>query len=68
MDIARRFFRVIECDDNTWACRDGRDEVDRHDHQDEALEHLAVIASEHRPSRIYLHRLDGRVLALVTLD
>jgi hypothetical protein len=68
MDIARRFFRMIECEDGTWACRHGRDELDRHDDRDEALKHISRVASERRPARIFLHRLDQAVFTIATLD
>jgi hypothetical protein len=68
VDIARRFFRVIEHDDGTWACRDGRHVIDHHDNQDDALTHVALIASDYRPARIYLHHLNGRVSPVATLD
>ena len=40
MPESRLFVRVIECDDGTWACNNGRAEYDRHALFDEALDHM----------------------------
>ena len=68
MDIGRLFFRVIEQDDGTWACRHGFRGLDRHDTQDAAVVHITELADKQRPIRIYLHHLDGRVSLVSTLD
>ena len=61
------FFRVIESPDGRWACRRGRAEVDRHPEVDEALRHIRQIAAEHRPSQVWVHHLDGRVVLAADL-
>jgi hypothetical protein len=61
-------FRVVEQEDGTWARRDGYTELDRHHDRDEALEHIAATASEHRPARIYLQRRDGALFIAAALD
>ena len=68
MEMGRRYFRVIEREDGTWACHHEDHDIDRHERQDEALWHIAEIASDHRPSRILLHHIDGRVLSIAALD
>lgn len=42
--------------------------TDRHEHQDQALWHIAEIAGDQRPGRILLHHLDDRVISIATLD
>jgi hypothetical protein len=68
MEMRRRYFRVIEREDGMWACHHDPHDIDRHEHQDQALWHIAEIASSYRPSRILFHHLDGRVLSIATLD
>lgn len=67
MQSGRLFFRIIESADGWWACRRGRTEVDRHAEIDEALRHITQIAAEHRPSQVWVHHLDGRVLVAADL-
>jgi Uncharacterized protein conserved in bacteria (DUF2188) len=62
------FFRVVERDDGSWLCRRGREEFDVHAQLDDAIEHTTGIASEHPPSQVFLHRLDGQVETIATLD
>lgn len=68
VDPGRLFFRLIEHDDGWWACRRGREEIDRHPHQDQALDHMTELAASNRPSRVYVHNADGRVFAIATFD
>jgi hypothetical protein len=68
VDPGRFFFRLIEHDDGSWTCRRGRQDLDRHPGQDEALAHLTEVAATHRPSRVYVHHLDGRVFAAASFD
>ena len=68
MATARLFFRVIEDDDGTWACRRGREELDRHVGFDEALDHVTKLASVHRPAEVFVHHFDGRVHSAVVID
>ncbi|HET8619251.1 MAG TPA: DUF2188 domain-containing protein [Acidimicrobiales bacterium] len=67
MESGRWFFRVIESADGWWACRRGRAEVDRHAEIDEALRHIRQIAAENRPSQVWVHHLDGRVVLAADL-
>ena len=61
MAEARLFFRAIECDDGSWACRHGREEYDCHALFQDALEHVTKLAVAHRPAEVFVHHLDGRV-------
>jgi hypothetical protein len=58
---ARLFFRAIECDDGSWACRHGRQEFDRHARMQDALGHVTELAVADRPAEVFVHYLDGRV-------
>ena len=62
------FFRVIEHEDGSWSCRRGREDFDFHAELDDAIEHTTGIASEHPPSQVFVHHLDGRVQTIATLD
>ena len=42
------FFRVIEQDDDRWACRHGRQEYDTHSRLDQAIEHIKALSSDRR--------------------
>jgi hypothetical protein len=68
MRLGRLFFRIIEDGDGWWACRRGRAEIDRHPGIDEALAHITQIAGQHRPSQVFIHHVDGRVLPAIELD
>jgi hypothetical protein len=63
-----KFFRVVEQEDGSWLCRHGREEFDFHAQLDDAVEHTTDIASEDTPSQVFVHRLDGRVQTVATLD
>jgi hypothetical protein len=67
-DRARLYFRVIERSDGLWACRTGRQELDAHPNLGAAIEHMIGVAGEHRPSKVFIHHLDGRVVSETTLD
>jgi hypothetical protein len=60
MAVGRYFFRAIERDDGTWACRRGRLELDKHGQLEEALAHLTSLADNARPTEIYVHHRDRR--------
>ena len=66
--VGRLYFRVIERDDGSWARRRGVWEIDSHADMDEAMQHIATVADEHRPSEIFVHHPDGRVSSVATLD
>jgi Uncharacterized protein conserved in bacteria (DUF2188) len=66
--VATFFFRVAEQEDGSWLCRRGREEFDVHEQLDDAIEHTTGIASEDRPSQVFVHHRDGRVETIATLD
>jgi hypothetical protein len=53
------FFRVIEQADGSWACRRGREELDRHAELDEAVSHASSLAAAHAPAEVMVHFFDG---------
>lgn len=61
MARGRLYFRVIEQDTGSWACRRGRDDIDDHPTLQEAVDHMAALAAQHRPSEVLVHHRDGRV-------
>lgn len=65
MEAGRLYFRVIQ-GDGSWMCRRGREEIDRHDSRQEAVDHMSELAAEHRPSEVFLHEGDGTVVSIVT--
>jgi hypothetical protein len=66
--VSTYFFRVIEQEDGSWSCSRGREDFDFHAHLDDAIDHITGIASEHSPSDVFVHHLDGRVQSIATLD
>jgi len=66
--VSTYFFRVVEQEGGTWLCRRGREEFDVHEQLDEAIEHTSGLASEYLPSQVFVHRLDGQVETIATLD
>jgi hypothetical protein len=66
--VSTYFFRVIEQEDGSWSCRWGREDFDSHAQLDDAIDHTTGIASEHPPSEVFVHHLDGRVQSIATLD
>jgi hypothetical protein len=58
---ARLFFRAIEYDDGSWACRRGKSEFDRHARLQDALAHVSELAAAESPAEVFVHYLDGRV-------
>jgi hypothetical protein len=66
--VSTYFFRVVEQEDGSWSCRRGREEFDCHDQLGDAIEHTTGIASEYRPSEVFVHHLDGQVQTIATLD
>jgi hypothetical protein len=63
-----KFFRVVEQEDGSWLCRHGREVFDFHAQLDDAVEHTTGIAGEDRPSKVFVHRLDGQVQSIATFD
>lgn len=55
------FLRVIELDGDRWACRFGGVEYDTHAEVSQAIDHITVLAADHQPAELLLHRLDGSV-------
>jgi Uncharacterized protein conserved in bacteria (DUF2188) len=66
--VSTYFFHVVEQDDGSWSCSRGREEFDVHAQLDNAIEHTTRIASEHQPSEVFVHHLDGQVQSIATLD
>jgi len=66
--VSTYFFRVVEQEDGSWSCRRGREEFDFHDQIGDAIEHTTRIATEHPPSQVLVHRRDGQVETIATLD
>jgi Uncharacterized protein conserved in bacteria (DUF2188) len=62
------FFRVVEQDDGSWSCRRGREDFDFRAQLDDAVERTTDVASEHPPSEVFVHRLDGQVQSIATFD
>ncbi len=55
------YFRVIERADNSWTCRRGRDDIDQHSSRQEAVDHMTILAAQHRPSEVLVHCRNGEV-------
>ncbi len=55
------YFRVIEHEDRSWACRHGRCVFDEHRTLADALDHIKVLAAAHPPAEVMVHWLDGSV-------
>jgi hypothetical protein len=66
--VARFFLRIVEQPDGAWCFRRGRENVKGFANLDDAVEHATNIASEIRPSEVFVHRLDGRVQVIATFD
>jgi Uncharacterized protein conserved in bacteria (DUF2188) len=62
------FFHVVEQEDGSWSCNRGREHFDAHAQLDDAIEHATVIAGEHKPSEVFVHRLGEQVQSIVTFD
>ncbi|SDP27832.1 hypothetical protein SAMN04515671_3526 [Nakamurella panacisegetis] len=58
------FYRVIELDDGTWACRHGHTIFDTHAKLAPAITHIEELAHAAGPARLFLHRLTGEVVEL----
>jgi hypothetical protein len=61
------FFRIIEQVDGWWYRR-GRADLKRFSTLDDAIGHVTDIASEHPPSEVLVHHLDGQVQVIATFD
>ena len=55
------FLRVVEIPEQRWQCRWGGDVFDEHSTLQDALDHIEVLAAEHQPARIFVHKLGGPV-------
>jgi hypothetical protein len=62
--VGEYFFHVVEQVDGSWSCNRGREHFGAHAQLDDAVEHTKVIAGEHRPSEVFVHRLDGQVQSI----
>jgi hypothetical protein len=65
MDRGRWHFRAVESAEG-WFCRHGTTTYDGHPTLEEALRHLAEIAT--RPALLIVHHLDGRIVTHAVLD
>jgi hypothetical protein len=63
----RWFFRAIESAEG-WTCRHGTLTYDTHPKLEDALDHLATLASADAPAEVFVHWLDGPVVAAATYD
>ena len=50
------FLRVVEIPEQRWQCRWGGDVFDEHSTLQDALDHIEVLAAEHQPARIFVHK------------
>ena len=66
--VGAYFFHVVELQGGSWSCRRGREDFGCHAQLDDAIEHTTGIASEHPPSEVFVHHLDGQVQSIATLD
>ena len=55
------YFRVIQDEDRSWACRHGHCVFDEHRTLADAIDHIMVVASAYLPAEVMVHRLDGSV-------
>lgn len=61
-----QFFRVVQQGDGSWWYRRGRQELKSFSQFSDALAHARDVASEHPPSEVRVHRLNGRVEVVAT--
>jgi hypothetical protein len=66
--VARYFFHIVEHEDGSWSSTRGREHVGAHAQLENAIEYTKVIAGEHGPSEVFVHRLDGPVRSIATFD
>lgn len=67
MTEGRFYFRVIEGADGRWICRRGRSDIDHHDSQQAAVDHMTTLAALHRPSEVVMHYMAGDVDSVAKL-
>lgn len=53
------FFRLVEVEPGTWACRRGQATIDEHGRFAEAFDHICEIAAGHPPSQVFVHARDS---------
>jgi hypothetical protein len=58
----------VEQENGAWLFRRGRTDIKQFGQLGDALEHTTDIASEHPPSEVIVHRLDGRVEVIATFE
>jgi hypothetical protein len=66
--VSTFFFHVVEQEDHSWSCNRGREHFGAHAQLENAIEYTKVIAGEHAPSEVFVHRLDGQVQSIATFD
>jgi hypothetical protein len=66
--VTMSFFHVVEQEDGSWSCNRGREHFGAHAQLENAIEYTKVIAGEHGPSEVFVHRLDGQVQSVATFD
>lgn len=49
------FFRILELEDGSWACRRGRTVIDEHATYGDALDHICGLAAADPPSQVFVH-------------
>jgi hypothetical protein len=64
------FFHIVEKDDGSWACGEGRDYLAwrEFDELGDAIEQTARLASENAPSEVQVHLVDGQEVSIATFD
>lgn len=50
-----RYFRILELEDGSWACRRGRTVIDEHASYNDALDHICDLASADPSSQVFVH-------------
>jgi hypothetical protein len=66
--VGAYFFHVVEQQDGSWSCRRGREDFGWFDALDDAIEHTVDVAGKYTPSEVLVHRLDGQVQSIATID
>lgn len=68
MEPGRRFIRVVEASDGVWLCRQGRQDLGRHGTSSDAIEQAMALAADVRPAEVMLHRSDGTVHSVASIE
>jgi hypothetical protein len=66
--VGHFLFRVVEQTDGSWWYRRGREDIKWFGNFEEAIQHATDVASEHRPSEVLAHHLDGRAEVVAAFE